>query len=100
MGFSPAEIDVCAATRRERYDEALDFVRSGGRLLVQREWDAYGLAFGEYSLDHRYRSTLIGMGRGYYETCRAQGCFPVGNDLKFSAEEEGLRGIDPRRDFC
>ena len=37
IGDSPAEIDVCAATRRDR--EALDLIRPGGRLLDVREWD-------------------------------------------------------------
>ena len=79
MGSSPAEVEVCAATRRERYDEALYFVRFGGRLQVLREWEAEGLAFGEYSLDVDcldlcYRSKMIGMGRECFEACQAQGC--------------------------
>ena len=79
MGSAPAEIEVCAATRRERHDEGLDFVRSGGRLLVEREWEADGLAFGEYSLDldcldDCYRSYLLRMGFECFEACHAQGC--------------------------
>ena len=90
MGSAPAEIDVCAATRRERDLEALDCIRFGGRLSVVREWDAGGLAFGEYSacvdrLDWGYRANLLEMGFECFETCRAQGCeglppFKVGCD--------------------
>lgn len=79
MGASPAEIDVCAATRRERDREALDCIRDGGRLTVLREWGEGGLAFGDYSidldcLDWGYRAELLRMGFECFETCRAQGC--------------------------
>ena len=44
-----------------------------------REWDAGGLAFGEYSacvdrLDWYCRADLLEMGRECCETCWAQGC--------------------------
>ena len=79
MGSAPAEIDVCAATRRERGGTALDCIRFGGRLAVLREWDADGFAFGEYSadvdrLDWGYRANLLEMGFECFEICRAQGC--------------------------
>ena len=79
MGDSPAEIDVCAATRRERDDEALDLIRPGGRLTVVREWIQGGLAFGDYCVDldclwRDYRLELARMGRECFEICRAQGC--------------------------
>ena len=79
MGVSPVKIDVCAATRRERGGKALDCIRFGGRLTVLREWDAGGLAFGEYSacvdrLDWGLRADLLEMGFECFETCRAQGC--------------------------
>ena len=79
MGSAPTEIDVCAATRRERGSAALDCIRFGGRLAVLREWDADGLAFGEYSADldclwRDYRLELARMGRECFEICRTQGC--------------------------
>ena len=90
MGSAPAEIDVCAATRRERDREALDCIRPGGRLTVVRERIQGGLALGEYTidldcLDWGLRADLLEMGRECFETCRAQGCeglppFKVGCD--------------------
>ena len=79
MGSAPAEIDVCAATRRERGGTALECIRDGGRLTVVREWSEGGFAFGEYSADvdhlHRdCRADLLEMGRECFEICRAQGC--------------------------
>ena len=79
MGDCPAEIDVCAATRRERDAEVLDLIRPGERLTVLRERSGDGLAFGDYStgvdcLDWGYRSDLLEMGRECCETCWALGC--------------------------
>lgn len=79
MGDSPVELDVCAVMRRERDEEALDFVRAGGRLLVRCEWNADGLAFGDYSLDldcldRGCHAKLLRMGLECFETSTAQGC--------------------------
>ena len=77
-GASPAEIDVCAATRRERDSEALECLRFGGRLSILRKWSEGGLAFGDYSLDLDcldcgYRAELLWIGFECFETCRVQG---------------------------
>ena len=78
MGSALAEIDVCAATQRERDREALDLISPGGRLTVVREWIQGGLAFGDYCADldclwRDYRLELARMGRKCFGICRAQG---------------------------